>query len=88
MASDGRGLTAEEIADLIAPATIACAPWLRSINQYGCRAENDRRIVRSLRVRPTWVRGARADREIPPPPIGGRLEGEGAGGVPMATFRL
>ena len=40
MASDSAaGLTAEQVADLIAPATVTCAPWIRSVNEYGCRAE-------------------------------------------------
>jgi hypothetical protein len=35
----GNRLTPEEIADLTAPATVACTPWVRSINEYGGRAE-------------------------------------------------
>jgi hypothetical protein len=40
LASDGAaGLTAEEVADLMAPATVASLPWVRSVNEYGCRVE-------------------------------------------------
>lgn len=36
---NGHKLTAEEIADLLSPAVVAHAPWIRPISSYAVRTE-------------------------------------------------